>query len=1060
MSEALRAIEVRQIIEMPQTEIGPRSAAGDLPLTPYPGLRPFEQDEWPIFLGRERITRDIVDRLTATQIVVIHGGSGCGKSSFVRAGVLAQLDRECTREGWQWQTAAMRPGSSPLWNLAEAIARIKHGASAGPSIEQIRTVRQQLNIGRGAFTRIAQDLRLGSERQVCILLDQFEELFRFVEEIGPDEAEMFAAIVCGFADAPPDGIHLVITVRSDHLGDFSQFHGLAEVVNGNQYLLPRLSDEDLIRAITQPAILYKGEVTLNVAMKLLRDSDGEVDALPLIQHCLMRMWQEVESGRKIINLHHYHGLREGLSAHADEIVARIMADSTLSGRKPALEHAIETLFRALTAVDANGRHIRWQQTFDQLVDVTRLDPVSLNTLLRPFRARDAGFVTPQGTRDLEMADIVDISHEALIRHWTKLAGSACQPGWIQTEGEDGQRYRALLEIVPGPIPPTAAKKWIDWWQRRSRTPAWASRYGGSFEQVELLLSRTKRRLAWRWAAMIVTGLLLISLPIAGGYWRVLLEKDRAQEQFASAQRARAILLASIGEQVLARDGPTRGLLIAIEGLKRFGDASVAQATETLPITPQTQRLAYHALRGLREKYIVPGKQFSAPIVSFSPDSDFLVIARSGGTAQLLDTKTGTIVAEADIGKVRWLTAMKWVVENDKVSLRLFGQNEERKSSVFRLDACLDEFGNTRFDCGQGIGRAGVTVSKLFESADTLRTASPDGQFALSGGWGGADTRLWNVREKRLVTADLPQSFNSTFNSDRSSFALVLRDRIQVFDMKKFVPQDLIADELDRPGWKPTAFAFGPKNTLTEGKLFTATVGTARLWDLRTGESQLLPQPASGTFQAVFSPTGDSVAATLDNGAVQVWRFLPEDRIVTFLLKGHGNIAFSIDFSRDGRLIATGSMDGTARVWQLRGALAPEVEMVSTPPNEPLQDRISGNRVLENRDRVLSVRNKADQEPFVLLNATPQEWQAYGFVPGGVAAITQDGRRRYFWTVFPSAAKLLEFAQDHLPLCDGKRVSLTPQRRARLLGLSAPSPSSTDQTSVCGYPLAEADSADE
>ena len=134
-------------------------------------------------------------------------------------------------------------------------------------------------------------------------------------------------------------------------------------------------------------------------------------------------------------------------------------------------------------------------------------------------------------------------------------------------------------------------------------------------------------------------------------------------------------------------------------------------------------------------------------------------------------------------------------------------------------------------------------------------------------------------------------------------------------------------------------------------------------------------------------------------------------------------------------------------------------MVSTPANEPLQDRISGNRVLENRDGVLSVRDKADQEPFVLLNGTPHEWQAYGFVPGGVAAITQDGRR-YFWTVFPSVAKLLEFAQDHLPLCGGERLALAPQRRALLLGLPDPSPSPTDQTAACGYPLAEVDSADE
>jgi hypothetical protein len=124
--------------------------------------------------------------------------------------------------------------------------------------------------------------------------------------------------------------------------------------------------------------------------------------------------------------------------------------------------------------------------------------------------------------------------------------------------------------------------------------------------------------------------------------------------------------------------------------------------------------------------------------------------------------------------------------------------------------------------------------------------------------------------------------------------------------------------------------------------------------------------------------------------------------------------------------------------------------------------------------VLSVRNQADQEPFVLLkvtphewnvtpqewNVTPQKWQAYGFVPGGVAAVTQDGRRRYFWTVFSSTAELLAFAQDHLPLCDGERLALTPRRRALLLGLPDPSPSSTDQTSVCGYPRAEARPADE
>src|SRR5262249_17168368 len=54
-----------------------------LPPAPYPGLRPFEEDEWPIFFGREKVIQEIVEQLTLNQLVVVHGSSGCGKSSFV-----------------------------------------------------------------------------------------------------------------------------------------------------------------------------------------------------------------------------------------------------------------------------------------------------------------------------------------------------------------------------------------------------------------------------------------------------------------------------------------------------------------------------------------------------------------------------------------------------------------------------------------------------------------------------------------------------------------------------------------------------------------------------------------------------------------------------------------------------------------------------------------------------------------------------------------------------------------------------------------------------------------
>ncbi|HMY79142.1 MAG TPA: ATP-binding protein [Thauera aminoaromatica] len=96
-----------------------------LPPRPYPGLRPFEQHEWPIFFGRERMTDEIVDRLLGHRLLVVHGDSGCGKSSLVRAGVLPRLEQESARGGVRWRTCTTLPRAAPLWNLARALAVVR-----------------------------------------------------------------------------------------------------------------------------------------------------------------------------------------------------------------------------------------------------------------------------------------------------------------------------------------------------------------------------------------------------------------------------------------------------------------------------------------------------------------------------------------------------------------------------------------------------------------------------------------------------------------------------------------------------------------------------------------------------------------------------------------------------------------------------------------------------------------------------------------------------------------------------------------------------------------------
>ena len=64
---------------------------------PYPGLRPYEPSEWPIFFGRERMTDNVIGLLMKQKLLVVHGTSGNGKSSLIRAGVLARLEQEHAR---------------------------------------------------------------------------------------------------------------------------------------------------------------------------------------------------------------------------------------------------------------------------------------------------------------------------------------------------------------------------------------------------------------------------------------------------------------------------------------------------------------------------------------------------------------------------------------------------------------------------------------------------------------------------------------------------------------------------------------------------------------------------------------------------------------------------------------------------------------------------------------------------------------------------------------------------------------------------------------------------
>ena len=502
--------------------------AATRPKYPYPGLRPFETEEWSIFFGRERMIDEVIERLATNRLVMVHGSSGSGKSSLIRAGVLPKLARQHLRAGAPWRTCSIRPSGGPLWNLAKELARLEGN---GEDLERVGQIIAQFSQRNATLSAVVGSLKNGTASRLCILVDQFEELFRFEKETSRDEAELFVDLLVRNdvqsaenkdhaieTAEQANSVHVIVTMRSEFLGECARFDGLAEAINRTQYLVPRMDREGLVRAIRRPAQLYGGEVSAELAERLIAEVAGREDELPLIQHGLMFLWnaalQKPQTGGRIVldaaTLETKGGLARLLSGHADVVVDAAAPD-------PEGQDAVERLFRALIDLNVEGKAIRRPQTFRDLAAVAQIGADKLRAIIDALRRDEVSFLTPYAPQPIVDGTPIDISHEALIRCWNRLADP--QDGWLKREFDDGLTWRSLLVEAKGfekdnhrvLSPATTDERWA-WWRQRKLNSSWAERYGGGFALVEKLIAasrRYSRRRRLQRHALIAT-LLLIS----------------------------------------------------------------------------------------------------------------------------------------------------------------------------------------------------------------------------------------------------------------------------------------------------------------------------------------------------------------------------------------------------------------------------------------------------------------------------------------------------------------------------------------------------------------------
>src|SRR5262245_61999880 len=464
---------------------------------PFPGLRPFREDEEYLFFGRESQVDAMVNKLVATRFLAVVGTSGSGKSSLVNCGLRPALHGGLmARAGTSWRMAQFRPGNDPLRAMADALASdgvlFRDYQAGGLTLAEI--VDTTLRMSKLGLIDIYEQARLGEDVNLLVVVDQFEELFRYrqvragQQENVADIAEQATAFVNLLLEAGQQTtcrIYVVLTMRSDFLGDCAQFPGLAEAINAGQYLVPRMTREERRAAITGPVGVGGAEISPVLLTRLVNDVGDNPDQLSILQHALNRTWArwQHEGGTGPLDMAHYEAI--GTMAHAlDQHAERAYAELDTARR----QQICEKLFKALTDKANDPRGVRRPTTLGTLCALADATAAEVTAVIDVFRKPSRSFLMPPAGEVLETETVIDISHESLMRVWQRLNT------WADEEAQSAQMYRRLADATARHAVGKAGL-WrdpdlqlaLDWRDQSQPNKTWASRYGSGFDDASAFL---------------------------------------------------------------------------------------------------------------------------------------------------------------------------------------------------------------------------------------------------------------------------------------------------------------------------------------------------------------------------------------------------------------------------------------------------------------------------------------------------------------------------------------------------------------------------------------------
>lgn len=424
-------------------------------VSPYMGLSAFEEEDEDLFFGREKLVAEIAHRLCSQSFLAIVGASGSGKSSLVRAGLIPLLKSgQSESEGRalppncdQWAIEIVTPKSKPLSELAACLTRDE------PYQEQVELEANMSQQSDGLAGYVRRYLHKHEAERLLLVVDQFEELFTHQSpvdadgvdhtpfqnnaatgDIAPTTKERIGeqqAFINNILTAAQNSgrVTVLLTARADFYSRILDFPMLRAVLPEQQINIGPMGEDELRRAIEDPATQNGWAFEPLLVDEILEDMATERGTLPLLSHALLETWERRSGSTLTRQGYRDAGRIQGAIARtAEQLYTSLNQDEKALARN---------IFIRMTSLGQGTEDTRRRVNLDELRNL-RSNVQQTNRLVTQLA--NARLITTDRD-DRSGNEQADIAHEALIQNWDRLGS------WLRNDRDGLRIHRRLTDTV-------------------------------------------------------------------------------------------------------------------------------------------------------------------------------------------------------------------------------------------------------------------------------------------------------------------------------------------------------------------------------------------------------------------------------------------------------------------------------------------------------------------------------------------------------------------------------------------------------------------------------------